>query len=199
YADGRLPVSMTKGGSAYYFLYDQVGTLKAVSDSSGNIIKQIDYDSFGNIISDTNPGFTVPFGFAGGLHDRDTGLVRFGYRDFDPSIGRWAAKDPIDFAGGDPNLYGYVLNDPVNLVDPFGLVNWGKLAVGVLSVTDGLTMVGVAITATVGTAVLTGNPILTGIVAIEMVPVLALGVWDIYHGIHLIDEALNDEKATPCS
>jgi RHS repeat-associated protein len=63
----------------------------------------------------------VPFGFAGGLHDRDTGLVRFGARDYDPVIGRWTAKDPIDFAGGDANLYGYVGNDPITFVDPLGL------------------------------------------------------------------------------
>ena len=126
YADGRLPVSMIKGGSAYYLLYNQIGSLRAITDSSGNIVKQIDYDSFGSIIADTNPAFTVPFGFAGGLHDRDTGLVRFGYRDYDPNIGRWTAKDPIDFAGGDVNLYGYVLNDPVNWVDPTGLINWGN-------------------------------------------------------------------------
>ena len=78
------------------------------------MIKSIEYDSFGNIINDTNPAFTVPFGFAGGLHDRDTGLVRFGFRDYDPDIGRWTAKDPIGFAGGDADLYGYVLNNPVN-------------------------------------------------------------------------------------
>ena len=55
------------------------------------------------------------------MHDRDTGLVRFGYRDYDPDIGRWTAKDPIGFAGGDTDLYGYVLNDPVNNIDPGGL------------------------------------------------------------------------------
>jgi uncharacterized protein RhaS with RHS repeats len=48
--------------------------------------------------------------------------VRFGARDYDPEIGRWTTKDPIRFAGGDPNLYGYVLNDPVNLVDPNGQI-----------------------------------------------------------------------------
>ena len=64
----------------------------------------------------------MPFGFAGGLHDRDTGLVRFGYRDYDPDIGRWTAKDPILFAGGDTDLFGYCLNDPINYVDPFGLM-----------------------------------------------------------------------------
>ena len=120
YADGRLPISMLRGGITYYMMYDQVGSLRVIVDSVGTIAKRIDYDSFGNIINDTNPGFTIPFGFAGGLHDIDTGLVRFGARDFDPSIGRWTAKDPIDFAGGDVNLYGYVQNDPVNFVDPEG-------------------------------------------------------------------------------
>ena len=47
--------------------------------------------------------------------------MRFGARDYDPRVGRWTAKDPIRFAGGDANLYGYVLGDPVNLVDPSGL------------------------------------------------------------------------------
>ena len=65
----------------------------------------------------------MPFGFASGLYDSDTGLVHFGYRDYDPFTGKWTAKDPLLFAGGDSNLYGYVLNDPVNLVDPLGLVD----------------------------------------------------------------------------
>ena len=49
-----------------------------------------------------------------------TQLIRFGARDYDPETGRWTAKDPILFAGGDTNLYGYVINDPVNWVDPEG-------------------------------------------------------------------------------
>lgn len=61
-----------------------------------------------------------PFGFAGGLYDRDTGLVRFGARDYDPETGRWTAKDPIRFQGS-INLYSYGFNDPVNLVDMSGL------------------------------------------------------------------------------
>ncbi len=121
YADERMPVAMTRGGVTYYLTYDQVGSLRLVANASGNVVKRIDYDSFGNIITDTNPAFKVPFGFAGGLHDRNTGLVRFGYRDYDPETGRWTAKDPILFAGGDTDLYGYVLNNPVNLIDPYGL------------------------------------------------------------------------------
>jgi RHS repeat-associated protein len=71
-------------------------------------------------LNDTNPGFQ-PFGFAGGLYDDDTGLVRFGARDYDAYSGRWTAKDPILFHGGDANLYQYALGDPVNRIDPSGL------------------------------------------------------------------------------
>ncbi|KZZ45425.1 hypothetical protein A3759_31175 [Thalassolituus sp. HI0120] len=58
------------------------------------------------------------------MQDTDTGLIRFGYRDYDPETGRWTARDPIGFAGGDTNLYGYVLSDPINLVDPNGEAAW---------------------------------------------------------------------------
>ena len=71
--------------------------------------------------SQNSGDFEISFGFAGGLHDRDTCLVRFGYRDYAPDVGRWTAKDLILFAGGNTDLYRYVLNNPVNLLDPFGL------------------------------------------------------------------------------
>lgn len=79
----------------------------------------MDYDGFGNVILDTNPGFQ-PFGFAGGLYDSQTGLVRFGVRDYDPETRRWTSKDPIGFDGGDTDLYAYCSNDPINFIDPTG-------------------------------------------------------------------------------
>ena len=72
---------------------------------------------------DTNPGFQ-PFGYAGGLYDHDTGLVRFGQRDYDPETGRWTVPDPLGVSGPDTNVYAYSANDPVNVVDPSGL--WPK-------------------------------------------------------------------------
>ena len=120
YADGRMPVTMTKGSTTYRLAYDQVGSLRLVTDSNGNTVKQIEYDSFGNILTDNSPTFTVPFGFAGGLHDRDISLVRFGFRDYDPETGRWTAKDPIGFKGGDVDVFGYVLGNPVSFIDPNG-------------------------------------------------------------------------------
>ena len=92
-----------------------------MTDENGTIVKTIEYDSFGNVLSDSNESLKVPFGFAGGFYDPDTGLTRFGYRDYDAETGKWTAKDPIGFNGGDTNLYGYVLGDPVNFVDPEGL------------------------------------------------------------------------------
>ena len=89
------------------------------------------------MISDSNPDFTIPFGFAGGLQDSDTGLIRFGYRDYDPATGRWTARDPIGFAGGDTNLYGYVLGDPVNFYDPDGLFALPVLPQGVVDAVTG--------------------------------------------------------------
>ncbi|MCK9314053.1 MAG: RHS repeat-associated core domain-containing protein [Methanocorpusculum sp.] len=63
----------------------------------------------------------MPQGFAGGIEDKDSGLVRFGMRDYDTTSGRWTARDPIFFEGGQGNLFVYVGNDPVNYVDWDGL------------------------------------------------------------------------------
>jgi RHS repeat-associated protein len=122
YATGvNVPDYMIKGGVTYRIIKDHLGSPRLVIDVATNTVAQeMDYDAFGKVTLDTNPWFQ-PFGFAGGLYDRDTKLVRFGARDYEAGTGRWTAKDPILFAGGDLNLYGYVLNDPITLSDPLGL------------------------------------------------------------------------------
>jgi RHS repeat-associated protein len=122
YADQtNVPEYLIKGVTTYRIIADHLGSPRLVLNAAtGEIVQQMDYDEFGNVITNTNPGFQ-PFGFAGGLFDPDTRLNRFGVRDYDAQTGRFTAKDPIRFAGGQANLYGYVLNDPVNRKDPFGL------------------------------------------------------------------------------
>ena len=116
-----VPDYMIKSGNTYRIISDQLGSPRLVIDvASGAIAQEIEYDEFGNVLSDTQPGFQ-PFGFAGGLYDQQTGLIRFGARDYDSQVGRWTARDPILFGGGTTNLYGYCLNDPVNWKDPSGL------------------------------------------------------------------------------
>lgn len=122
----HAPDYMIKNNETFRLITDHLGSVRLViNTSTGLLTQRIDYDEFGNVVTDTNPGFQ-PFGFAGGLYDQHTGFVRFGARDYDPRTGQWTAKDPIRFDGGVTNLYGYASNDPVNLIDPSGLAFLGK-------------------------------------------------------------------------
>jgi len=91
-----------------------------VADSS-DVAFAAEYTTFGEQTVTTGSADFVPFGFAGGLSDAQTALVRFGARDYDPVVGRWISKDPILFDGGQANLYVYVGNDPINALDPNGM------------------------------------------------------------------------------
>ena len=126
----NVPEYMVKGGVIYRFVTDHLGSPRLVINTAdGTIAQRIDYDEFGRVTADTAPGFQ-PFGFAGGLYDRDTKFVRFGARDYDPSVGRWLSKDVSLFAGG-WNLLTYCANDPVNLIDVDGRNPAGVAAGGV--------------------------------------------------------------------
>jgi RHS repeat-associated protein len=143
YADKtNAPAYLIKGGVTYRILSDSLGSPRlVVNTTDGTVAQRMDYDEWGRVIYDSHPGFQ-PFGYAGGLYDRDTGLVRFGARDYDPETGRWTTKDPILFGGGDVNLYAYVANNPLNFIDPLGLeatvhvwqpVGWGFSSFGHVS------------------------------------------------------------------
>ncbi|WP_053334825.1 RHS repeat domain-containing protein [Thermoanaerobaculum aquaticum] len=128
YADHiNVPEIIEKGGKTYRILHDHLGSPRFVIDTqTGEIAQELQYDAWGNVVFESNPGFQ-PFGFAGGLYDTHTKLTRFGARDYDPQIGRWTAKDPIGFEGGQSNLFGYAVADPTNRHDPFGLRCVGPL------------------------------------------------------------------------
>ena len=112
------------GGSLDLFCgRDQVGSLRSLTDARGRLIKEIRYDSFGLRLHDSLPELFVPVGFAGGLVDPDTGFVRFGWRDYDPAVGRFTAPDPLGDTGGDHDVYEYCVDDPVSRVDPAGLAD----------------------------------------------------------------------------
>ena len=124
----NVPDYMIKGGVTYRIITDHLGSPRlVVNTTDGSITQRMDFDEFGNVISDSNPGFQ-PFGFAGGLYDLNTGLVRFGARDYDAYTGRWTAKDPIGFKGGDNNVYGYALSNPVVNIDNNGLESVKEIA-----------------------------------------------------------------------
>jgi RHS repeat-associated protein len=116
----NVPEYMVVGTASYRFITDQVGSVRLVVNASTGVVAQrIDYDEFGNVVADSSPGLQ-PFGFAGGLRDIDTSLIRFGLRDEDTLTGRWTTKDLMGFEAG-LNFYEYAGNDPVNRADPAGL------------------------------------------------------------------------------
>jgi RHS repeat-associated protein len=121
YDDQGLLFAIERGGRRYYVATDQVGTPRVVTDDAGAVLKRLDHDAFGRVLSDSNPAWELPIGFAGGLADPATGLVRLGLRDYDAAAGRWTARDPIRFGGGQGNLYAYAGSDPVNHRDTSGM------------------------------------------------------------------------------
>jgi RHS repeat-associated protein len=138
----NVPETMIKGGVTYRLITDHLGSVRLVVDAAtGAVAQRIDYDAWGQVTSDSNPGFQ-PFGYVGGLYEPSTGLVRLGARDYDAQTGRWTAKDPIRFRGGDANLYLYVGANPLQYTDPTGLGAAGTageilLPIGVLVAVGG--------------------------------------------------------------
>ena len=127
---GHVPDYMVKNDSTYRFITDHLGSVRLVVNvETGFIAQRLDYDEFGNVLVNTNEGFQ-PFGYAGGLFDEQTGLVRFGARDYDAVTGRWTAKDPVGFSWSNNNFYLYSNSEPIQHIDPHGYqaelaVGWG--------------------------------------------------------------------------
>ncbi len=138
YATGiNVPDYMIQDGVTYRLVKDRLGSVRAVVDiATGNVVQKISYDSYGKVVENTNPDFQ-PFGFAGGLYESKTGLVRFGARDYDADAGRWTDKEPLGFSA-EHNFYRYCHNDPVNLVDPTGYAVGIGAGAGIGAVTGGV-------------------------------------------------------------
>jgi RHS repeat-associated protein len=118
------PDYVVMNGSTYRVVTDNLGSPRyAVNTANGGIAPlSVDYTAFGKVAG-TGVDW-IPVGYAGGIFDEETGLIQFGARHYDTSVGRWISKDPILFDGRQANLYVYVGNDPVNQSDPSGLALW---------------------------------------------------------------------------
>ncbi len=107
--------------STEFFAYDGNGNVTALINSAdGTETGRYDYDPFGQTLRATGPLARLnPFRFSTKWHEDETGNVHYEYRDYQPPLGRWLSRDPIDEYGG-VNLYSFVGDDPANVVDPLG-------------------------------------------------------------------------------
>ncbi|MFV0436620.1 MAG: phospholipase A2 [Desulfopila sp.] len=128
YLDGALfAVKIYGSGDAatvYYALNDHLGTPQQLVDSIGTVVWQAVYDPFGKAQVQVET-IVNNIRFPGQYFDAETGLHYNWHRFYDPETGRYISADPIGLAGG-INLYAYVQNDPVNVVDPEGLKTCGS-------------------------------------------------------------------------
>lgn len=121
---GSLVGQRTPNGS-FYYLFDGLGSVVGLTNASGTKVASYAYDPYGRQTS-AEPSVANPWRFAGGYHDTQTDLTKFGTRYYDPAVGRWTQQDPVAGSIADPatmNRYVYVGGDPVNRVDPSGYIH----------------------------------------------------------------------------
>ncbi len=113
-----------------WYLADRLGSVRQQVQADGTVLNQITYDSFGNILSETNPAEGDRFKYTGREYDDLTGLYYYRARWYDAGTGKFLSEDPLGFAAGDYNLSRYVGNDPLNSLDPSGLSKKRGLGTG---------------------------------------------------------------------
>jgi RHS repeat-associated protein len=149
---GKLTEQRTPSGN-YYYLFDGLGSVVALTDSSGAVVNTYSYDPYGNIKSSTGT-VANPWRFGGSYgayHDTDTGLYKIGHRYYESSLGRWTQQDPATVGStmllgnslasnmsvgcaGNPmswNRYAYADLNPINSTDTLGLWTYCEWGIGI--------------------------------------------------------------------
>jgi RHS repeat-associated protein len=112
-------VSRRTTTASTYFIFDPQGSVAQRLDSNQGILSCHLYGAQGNVVGGAPP---APFAYKaqwGYYTDAETGLQLLTHRYYDPNTGRFLTRDPSGYSGG-ANLYGYAVNNPVNLIDPLG-------------------------------------------------------------------------------
>jgi RHS repeat-associated protein len=120
-------------------LADRLGSVETLTDGEGVVVDKRTYDSFGRVLSESNPSVQFRYGYTGRELDLESGLNYYRARYYDSNVGRFISVDPMGFGAGDTNLYRYVGNNSTNATDPTGLFSvddLGNYAYGGLENTD---------------------------------------------------------------
>ena len=99
---------------------DNLGSVRDIVSTTGSELDHVVYDSFGNIVTETDAANGDRFKFAGMQYDATTGQYYDHARWYGSEVGRFLTQDPEGFSAGDTDLYRYVRNAPIDLVDPSG-------------------------------------------------------------------------------
>ncbi|HQU43047.1 MAG TPA: RHS repeat-associated core domain-containing protein, partial [Pirellulales bacterium] len=128
--------SLSEGGAVNSMVADNQGSVRAVVDTTGNIIDRVNYAVFGTIAFESDLTVLHWADFEGGHLSVASGLENFDERWLNSSTGDWLSQDPSGFPAGDTNLSRYVGNDPTNGIDPTGLfvmAQWFSMAGGMMT------------------------------------------------------------------
>ena len=157
------PLVLQKGGVGFFYYHsNHQGSITHLTDSGGSIANSYIYDSYGRRLT-VAESVIQPFSYTGREYDAESGLYFYRARYYDSDTGRFLSEDPIRFRAGDQNLFRYILNNPLNLRDPFGLIKAtspikGVIAGGVGELVGGL----------IGAAIFGGFGASTGVPALAI-------------------------------
>jgi RHS repeat-associated protein len=112
-------LALERNSQNFYFHSDGLGSVTTITDINRNIVQSYSYDSFGMLTQKMS--FANSYTYTGREWDKETGLYYYRARYYDPMEGRFISKDPAGNVDG-PNQYSYVQNNPINMVDPTGMV-----------------------------------------------------------------------------
>ena len=146
-ASGDL-VSMNLNGVEYYYIYDGMGNIIGLFDSTGAQVVSYIYDTWGKLISITGSlantvGVKNPYRYRGYRYDTETGLYYLQSRYYNPEWGRFINADALGGTIGtllSHNVFAYAMNNPVNMDDQSG--NWPQwlksIAQGIVDFVQGV-------------------------------------------------------------
>ena len=153
-AEGKPFLLRFNGKTDYFYLYNGLGDITGLVDSSNKVVVRYQYNSWGKVTStqDTS-GVSLatlnPFCYRKYVYDPETGLYCLGSRYYDPEVGRFVNADDfetltyqMDSVQG-KNLYQYCFNNPVNMEDEEG--GWPKWVTGINWLATGVTAVCIGI------------------------------------------------------
>ena len=142
-------IDVEDNNAVYYYHFDGLGSISALTDANGTVVEKYEYDVFGgttiknasdNILTESAIG--NPYGFTGRRFDPETDNYYYRMRYYNPDIGRFLQTDP-PYAYSSMGLYHYCWNNPINWIDPWGLkMLWGQFSEGTSEALSGLVTAG---------------------------------------------------------